>query len=234
MRMKLASAAITAGLMLLAPGAAMALPVTYTLQFFDASSGLPSGPFGTVTVGDPVGNTIEVEIALSSPFEFVNTGGHDGTVFNTDLTVTSLVVNTGSGKTVPTTGWTANANGTFLDPPFATNGGNDPFNQSVICCGGQNGGSHAVSGPLYIDVTATGITQNDFIANALGYFFAVDILDSDTGKTGAVAAKGPDTSCQQENDCGVNNLLPEPLTLSLFGAGLVGLGALRRRKVVKG
>ena len=231
MRMKLASAAIS-GLMLLAPGAAMASPVTYTLQFFDASSGLPSGPFGTVTVNDPVSNTILVEVQLNAGFEFVNTGGHDGTVFNTDIPV-SLAID---ALTV-TTGWSTHANGAFLDPPFATNGGNDPFNQSVVCCGGQNGGSHAVNGstdPLYIDVTATGITQNDFIANALGYFFATDILDVATGKTGAVAAKGPDTSCQEENDCGVNNLLPEPLTLSLFGAGLVGLGALRRRKVVKG
>jgi len=225
MKLKFASAAIVAALALFAPVAASAVPITYTLQFFDASSGLPAGPFGTVTVGDPVGNTIEVEVALNPGFQFVQTGGpHDGTVFETSIPV-ALSVNTTAGHTVPTTGWTAHANGTFSDTPFGT------FNQDVVCCGGQIGGSHAVSGPLFIDVTAVGITQADFIANSLGYFFAVDILQTSTGFTGAVAAKGPDSGGCGAN-CGVENV-PEPFTLSLFGAGLLGAAALgrRRRKV---
>lgn len=227
MRLKFATAAAIAGLVLLSPVAAMAT-ATYTLQFFDATSGLPSGPFGTVTVNDPVGNTILVEVALNSGFQFVDTGGHDGTVFNTDIPV-SLAID----PLTLSSGWSTSANGSFIDPPFATKNGSNHFNQSVGCCSGNLGGANAVDGPLYIDVSAVGITDSDFTANSLGYFFATDILQVSTGFTGAVAAKGPDTSCQEENDCGVNNLLPEPLTLSLFGAGLVGIGALRRRKVAK-
>jgi hypothetical protein len=222
MKFKFAWAVITAAVAFFSPVAASAVPITYTLQFFDASSGLPAGPFGTVTVGDPVGNTIIVEVALNSGFKFLHTGGHDGFVFNTDKSVTLgidvLTVN-------PATGWTTHANGAFVDPPFATPSGNK-FNQSITCCGGVNGAGAAVTGPLFVDVTAAGITQADFIANGLGYFFAVDILQTSTGFTGAVAAKGPDVTC---TDCGVRNV-PEPFTLSLFGAGLAGAAILGRRR----
>lgn len=222
MKFKFASALIVAAMAFFAPVAASAVPITYTLQFFDASSGLPAGPFGTVTVGDLSGGQIVVTVALNSGFEFVHTGGHDGFTFETSSAVNVAIDPT----SVPTTGWTTNATGatdTFTNPPF------DSWNNSVTCCGNQNGASHAVSGPLVLDITGAGLSQASFIANGLGYFFAVDILSTTgltNGKTGSVAAKGPDVTC---TDCGVRDV-PEPFTLSLFGAGLAGAAAFGRRR----
>jgi hypothetical protein len=219
MKFKFASALIVAATAFFAPVAASAVPITYTLQFFDATSGLPAGPFGTVTVGDLSGSTIVVTVALNSGFKFVDTGGHDGFTFETSGAVNVAI----DPLSVPTTGWTTHATGatdTFTNPPF------DHWNNSVGCCGGQFGGANAVSGPLVLDITGAGLTQASFIANSLGYFFAVDIIQTSTGFTGAVAAKGPDVTC---TDCGVRNV-PEPFTLSLFGAGLAGAAALGRRR----
>jgi hypothetical protein len=141
----------------------------------------------------------------------VRTGGHDGLVFNTSIPVT--ISNISSGFFLGPS--------PSVDPPFSSGPGN-AFDYSVKCCTG-NGASHAIFGPLDFDVTGAGLTQADFTANALGYFFALDIYAAGTtGLTGAVASNGP-------NVPGHTNV-PEPMTLALFGTGLAAFAALRRRK----
>ena len=56
----------------------------------------------------------------------------------------------------------------------------------------------------------------DFVGNGGGYTFASDIVGNN-GNTGSVASKNLPIS------------VPEPTTISMLGAGLVGLGFVRRR-----
>jgi hypothetical protein len=87
------------------------------------------------------------------------------------------------------------------------------FLESVTCdtCKGAKG----PVGPLTFTVSMPGITVNDFTANSKGYVFASDILGNN-GKTGNVAAAAAVTT-------------PEPMTFSLLGAGLLGIGLFKRR-----
>ena len=68
------------------------------------------------------------------------------------------------------------------------------------------------------------LTVQDFIKNTDGYFFASDIgvLQSNGSfVTGNVAANSVRTDLPS---------VPEPMTLSLLGAGLLGLGVVRRTR----
>jgi hypothetical protein len=72
------------------------------------------------------------------------------------------------------------------------------------------------AGPLQFDVSrASGVLITDFGANPSGYFFAADILN---GTTAMAAINTPGTPS-----------VPEPVTLSLVGSGLLALGLLRKR-----
>jgi hypothetical protein len=68
------------------------------------------------------------------------------------------------------------------------------------------------------DITIPGVTTSSIINNVVFLF----------GTGPATVAGVPPGNCPS---CGVNNFpVPEPITLSLFGAGLVGAAALRRRR----
>ncbi|HEY1878137.1 MAG TPA: PEP-CTERM sorting domain-containing protein, partial [Rhizomicrobium sp.] len=102
------------------------------------------------------------------------------------------------------------------------------FNFAIDCpkggaCG--TGGNAPYTGSL--DFAVTNVTVADFAANGSGFHFAVDICDGvgTAGCNGTPGITGPavDSSTPPGR-------VPEPITLSLFGAGLAGAAALRRRK----
>ena len=65
-------------------------------------------------------------------------------------------------------------------------------------------------GPLELKITdASGISLNDFVANADGYFFAADVIGP-SGGTGAIAADK------------ITATVPEPPSLALFAGLLFG------------
>lgn len=72
--------------------------------------------------------------------------------------------------------------------------------------------------------------SNSFFNSANGQF--ADLLFQGSADLAAAGSCGPDFGV-----CGTNHtkalLIPEPLTLSVFGAGLAGAAALRRRKAKK-
>ncbi len=81
-----------------------------------------------------------------------------------------------------------------------------------------NGTSLADAGPLQFTVSrASGVLITDFGTNAAGYSFVADILDA-TGGTGLSAINTPGTPS-----------VPEPISLSLVGGGLLALGLFRKR-----
>lgn len=159
-------------------------------------------PFGTVSLVQTTSTLVTVTETLAANERFAGRGAGDALEFNVIGPIT--IGNITSGFAVGPAPDTASAFGTFLASIACS-----------ACTGGQAGNP---AGPLSFTVTsADGVTIADFIANARGFFFASDIVGNN-GKTGNVGAKGP-----------VPSAVPEPMSLSLVGAGMLGLGILRRR-----
>jgi hypothetical protein len=191
---------------------ASATPVTFTLD-----QGAFTGNFGTVTLTQDGTNRVKVEVDLAANVGFVDTGAGDPLLFdiagNPAITITNLTAgfaigNEASGHSIHT-------------------GGAGNFEYDILCTACGNGGSHPDLGPLVFDVTAPGLTPNSFVSDGTAYFAADicrDVLSNHqcTGVAGTgveyanVAADPPPS-------------VPEPATPLIFGAGLLGLGILRRR-----
>jgi hypothetical protein len=167
----------------------------------DPSSGLGTGPFGTVTVTN-AGTGVTVDVALISGLElFVNTGGpHTPFAFNLNVVPTSF------GAITP--------NSFFYQAPAA----DTPWGVFTNGLGltTQNGAPGGVAGP--IDFTLGGVQEANFVNNALGHIFAADILVIATGATGAVTGSGGMSS------------VPEPSTWAMMILGFLGVGFMAYRR----
>jgi hypothetical protein len=91
---------------------------------------------------------------------------------------------------------------------------------------------NAYMGDLEFTLTgARGLSTDDFVTNVVGgYYFAADLTDG--ASTTGSQAWSTRAVCTI-NCAGVVVAVPGPTTLALFGAGLAGLGALRRRRKAK-
>jgi hypothetical protein len=161
-----------------------------------------TGPFGTVALTQIDADTVHVLETLNSGDQFVKTGAGEALQFNVSGTI--LIDNLTSGFTAGSGGDTGS--------PFGS------FAHFVACSGCGSGASSPLPGPLAFDVTrASGLLISDFTANSGGYYFASDIIAGAGGPTGNVAANSFTTA------------VPEPVSLSLVGITLLGLGLLRKR-----
>jgi hypothetical protein len=216
--------------------AAPAMALSFTLDTWQGS-GTQTGPFGTVTLTTD-GTGVDVLVHLANNEGFVHTGAGDALDFYlatpgsppTAISPITIANLTSGFGLLSTTAGTYNA------------GGAKGFDYAIGCntaCG--SGGSNVYVGD--ISFTVNNVTLADFLpspgdahGNNGGFYFASDIcLGTNTvvtndvstttcsgtpGATGPVSAETPGTPRQ----------VPEPLTLSLFGAGVLGAAAMRRRR----
>lgn len=99
--------------------------------------------------------------------------------------------------------------------------------------GGLNNFAAASTSTVYLDIVG-GALANAFVKDSLLNTFTAALAD------GQYQGSANTTQCQispQWQVCGTNHatfaVIPEPITVSLFGAGLAGAAALRRRKAKK-
>lgn len=216
MNINIRRAAIVCGFVVAASLSAPAL--AGPLYVFSTSVGTQASDVGVITLTQNGANSVDVMVdLLNSNYGFLNTGGpHTPFAFNL------------AGSGALSASFTTPAGGAYSSGVFSldTSGGsNTPygnFNTAIDDTAG-NGSGKAYYGDLFFTLTRVGgLSTDDFISNADGVFFSADLTDGKN--TGAQAwSVGIDPPSQ----------VPEPLTMSLFGAGLLGVGALRRRKAAK-
>jgi len=196
------------------PTAALAGPI-YT---FGASSGTQPSNVGAITLTQNGANAVDVNVDLiNSTYGFLNTGGpHTPFAFN-------LV-----GAGALSIAFTTPVAGTYAFGVFNLNtagGSNVPFGAFGVAIDDSagNGSGKAYYGDLLFTLTRVGgLSTDDFIANGSGAYFSADLTDG--SNTGAQAWMTRSTTRITVTE------VPEPLTLSLFGAGFAGIAALRRSR----
>jgi hypothetical protein len=171
----------------------------YSLSYDGCTGSCGTGPFGTVALDQTSPGTVTVSVALAGGERFAGSGAGDALGFNVAGPVT--LSNITPGFAIGPAPEHASTFGTFLE--------------SITCTWCQGSHTDNPSGPLNFTVSsATGVSLNEFLANAKGCYFASDIVGT-TGNTGNVAA---------------GSVAPEPVSMSLLGVGLTGVGLMRMRR----
>lgn len=198
------------------PTAALAGP-TYT---FGTSTGLQPSNVGAITITQNGANAVNVNVDLiNATYGFLNTGGpHTPFAFNL------------AGSGALSINFATPVAGTFAWGVFSLNpagGSNTPYGAFGVAIDDSagNGSGKAYYGDLIFTLTrAGGLSTDDFIANGSGAYFSADLTDgSNTGAQAWMTRSTPVTALDVTD-------VPEPLTLSLFGAGFAGIAAMRRRR----
>lgn len=185
---------------------------------FSPSTGTQPSDVGVITLTQLTANSVDVLVDLkSSTYGFVNTGGPH-TPFAFDLSGSgALSIDFISPNGTPDGTY---ADGRFYLDTFGGSNGSFGYFNTAIDSTAHNGSGDAYYGDLEFVLSRTGLSTDNFISNGHA-FFSADLTN------------GIDTGAQGWND-GIDPpsppvAAPEPLTLSLFGAGLVGAAAIRRR-----
>lgn len=193
---------------------------------FSTSTGSQVSDVGVITLTQNGDYAVDVSVDLKNGYGFVNTGGpHTPFAFNLAGTgALSIDFTTPAGGDYTHNG----PHHSIVHETLSLNalgGSNSPFGNFGVAIddtAGEGSGNGYFGDLLFTLSRTTKLSTDDFIANDQGVFFSADLSDGTT--TGAQAwsvgidPPGPSTS------------VPEPVTMSLFGAGLAGAFIARRRK----
>lgn len=204
---------------------------TLTLTQSNSGLGLPTGNYGTVTLTNLGGNSIEVSISLASGFGLISTGfpgGPDsnGTNYGVGFsdTVGALTISNFSSSS-----YSGIQSDSSQDLKF------DGFGSVSNAAAHTDLGNTSGLSSLTFDVSGPNSDVLDnvnqlLVASSNGTgptpYFIVDVYDGATGsgsfgKTGLLGAFGPNTPPTQT---------PEPSTLAIFFAGLLGCALFANRR----
>ena len=182
---------------------------------FGPSSGTQPSDVGTITLTQQGSTSVDVSLVFKAAnYGILNTGGpHVSFGFN----IASGVGPLGISFVTP-------AGGTFAYGSFTLDTlGAGGFN-TILDDSAGNGSGKAYYGPLeFVLSSAGGLSTDDFKPTG-GVYFEADLTDGTgvgQGNTGEQVWSGR---------VDPPSPVPEPFTLSLFGAGLAGAFAARRRK----
>ena len=219
----------------LSAASAIAGPVyDFPLELYVGSGTPPAGPWGTVELA-PTGSNVLVTVTLDSNIYFASTGA--GYALTFDLT--------NGGSTVSPISISGLTSGFSLVSTTAGSlhvGGAGYWDYGINCDACGSGGSSPHIGTF--SFTLSNIDYSYFSDGSsadtskhaysdIGYLFSSDLCfyNAETracALTGVAVSDGNTVTggCLTPGDCAV----PEPISLSLFGAGLAGALAIRRRK----
>ena len=189
------------------------------------------GPYGTVTIDRTSSTTANITFSAVDPYRIGDGGSVDLNVNATSFTFTTPTETTVVEPPPVTTQFT---------PTYDSKKGNTPgevgpfgsFNLSLNNSGGFANTANTVSFTL-TDTSGTWASASSVvIANLAGADVAAHIFVCGETPCNPADPKGAVVTGYAAGSGGGNIvfLVPEPLSLSLFGAALVSVAALRRRK----
>jgi hypothetical protein len=182
-----------------------------TYQYTLDTGSIGTAPFGYITTTVD-GANLDVTVNVAPNYD-VDTGtAHWALTF--DLATSGLTI---TGLPFP---FYQVAGSSFTNAPFTAS----PFNYAIDCSGAGNGSKSCGKTPGFSFVIVNGGALMPLLTD--GVFFAVDILDARTGKTGVVGA----SSFFQINQSQVATPLPTAFPLFATGLGALGLLGWRRKR----